>query len=137
DDEPDVTVVGEARNGVEAVAVIREQRPDVVFLDVQMPGMDGFDVVAALDAAVRPWIVFVTAYDEYAIRAFDVHALDYVLKPFDEERFRLALSRARTRHMESRGKSDRRIEALLAELRPAKRYADRLLLKHDGSVVVV
>src|SRR6185503_7472715 len=111
DDEPDVTVVGEARNGVEAVAVIREQRPDVVFLDVQMPGMDGFDVVAALDAAVRPWIVFVTAYDEYAIRAFDVHALDYVLKPFDEERFRLALARARARQGDASGarRSDPRI----------------------------
>jgi len=137
--EPDVAIVGEARNGVEALASIRDAQPDVVFLDVQMPGMDGFDVVAALDPAARPWIVFVTAYDEYAIRAFDVHALDYVLKPFDDERFRLALSRARARHADASGarRGDPRIEALLAELRPPKRYADRLLLKHDGSVVVV
>lgn len=139
DDEANVTVVAEARNGVEAVAAIREHEPDVVFLDVQMPGMDGFEVVAALSSDERPWIVFVTAYDAYAIRAFDVHALDYVLKPFDAERFRLALSRARARHDEAkhaRSGSDR-IAALLAELKPAKRYADRLLLKHDGTVVVV
>lgn len=142
DREPDVTVIGEARNGVEAVAAIREHRPDVVFLDVQMPGMDGFGVVAALAPEVRPWIVFVTAYDEYAIRAFDVHALDYVLKPFDEERFRLALSRARARHADSRASRERTgvadgIEALLAGLRHPKQYADRLLLKHDGRTVVV
>jgi two-component system LytT family response regulator len=140
DDEPDVLVVAEARNGVEAVEAIREHLPDVVFLDVQMPGMDGFGVVAALEPTARPSIVFVTAYDEYAIRAFDVHAVDYLLKPFDAERFRLALSRARSRRTESRGTTpavDERIEALLAELRPGKRYADRLLLKHEGSVVVV
>ena len=136
DDEGDVEIVAEARNGVEAVAAIREHKPDVVFLDVQMPGMTGFDVVAALEPDDRPWIVFVTAYDEYAIRAFDVHALDYVLKPFDAERFRLALSRARARIAESRGKPSQ-LEALLAELRPARRYGDRLLLKHNGSVVVV
>ena len=136
DEEADVEIVAEARNGVEAVAAIREHKADVVFLDVQMPGMTGFDVVAALEPEMRPWIVFVTAYDEYAIRAFDVHALDYVLKPFDAERFRLALSRARARIAESRGKSNQ-LEALLAELRPVKRYADRLLLKHNGTVVVV
>ena len=136
DEEGDVEIVAEARNGVEAVAAIREHKADVVFLDVQMPGMTGFDVVAALEPDDRPWIVFVTAYDEYAIRAFDVHALDYVLKPFDAERFRLALSRARARIAESRGMPSQ-LEALLAELRPAKRYADRLLLKHNSSVVVV
>jgi two-component system LytT family response regulator len=136
DDESGVTIVAEARNGVEAVDAIRTHKPDVVFLDVQMPGMTGFDVVAALDEDVRPWIVFVTAYDEYAIRAFDVHALDYVLKPFDADRFRLALARARARIAGSHGQSSV-LEALIAELRPAKRYADRLLLKHDGSVVVV
>jgi len=136
DDEADVEIVAEARNGVEALAALREHKADVVFLDVQMPGMTGFDVVAALEPAMRPWIVFVTAYDEYAIRAFDVHALDYVLKPFDAERFRLAVSRARARIAESRGKPNQ-LEALLAELRPVKRYADRLLLKHNGTVVVV
>lgn len=140
DAAPGVDVVGEARNGVEAVGAIRDQKPDVAFLDVQMPGMDGFDVVAALEPAERPWIVFVTAYDEYAIRAFDVHALDYVLKPFDDARFLLALSRAKARWSEARvarASTDERLEALLTELRPARRYADRLLLKHDGSVVVL
>lgn len=143
DDEPGVRIVGEARNGVEAIEVIRTQRPHVVFLDVQMPDVDGFAVVAALEPSMRPAVVFVTAFDEYAIRAFDVHALDYLLKPFDGPRFRLALSRARTRVAEQSaatpsGPTDaERFEALLAEVTQAKQFADRLLLKDAGSVVVV
>ena len=132
--EAEVRVLGEARDGVEAVARIREQRPDLVLLDVQMPGMDGLAVVAALEPEERPAIVFVTAHSEYAIRAFDMHAVDYLLKPFDAERFATALRRARARVVE--GKVDR-LEALLASLRPAQAYPERLLLKHEGTVVVV
>jgi two-component system, LytTR family, response regulator len=132
--EANVLVLGEARNGEEAVASIRELRPDLVLLDVQMPGMDGLAVVAALAPEERPAIVFVTAYSEYAIRAFDLHAVDYLLKPFDAERFATALRRARARMAE--GKADR-LEALLATLRPAPAYPERLLLKQDGTVVVV
>ena len=95
--EADVRVLGEARNGEEAVERIRELRPDLVLLDVQMPGMDGLAVVAALEPEERPAIVFVTAHSEYAIRAFDLHAVDYLLKPFDAERFATALRRARAR----------------------------------------
>ncbi len=95
--EVDVRMLGEARDGKEAVERIRELRPDLVLLDVQMPGMDGLAVVAALEPAERPAIVFVTAYSEYAIRAFDLHAVDYLLKPFDAERFATALQRARAR----------------------------------------
>lgn len=135
--EHDVAIVAEARNGKEALEAIGANRPDIVFLDVQMPGMDGFQVLAALDAAARPSIVFVTAFDEYATRAFDVHAVDYLLKPFDEERFRLALDRARARVQEAAGAIDTRLDALLAELGGRARYADRLLLKHDGSVIVI
>ena len=132
--EVDVRTLGEARNGREAVERIRELRPDLVLLDVQMPGMDGFAVVAALEPEERPAIVFVTAHSEYAIRAFDLHAVDYLLKPFDAERFATALRRARARMSE--GKVDR-LEALLATLRPAQAYPERLLLKQDGAVVVV
>jgi two-component system LytT family response regulator len=132
--EADVRVLGEARNGEEALQRIRELRPDLVLLDVQMPGMDGFAVVAALEPEERPAMVFVTAYSEYAIRAFDVHAVDYLLKPFDAERFATALSRARARM--AAGKGDR-LEELLATVRPARAYPEQLLLKHEGTVVVV
>lgn len=90
-----VRVVGEAANGAEAVERIQEQHPDVVFLDVQMPGMDGFGVIEELPAEALPAIVFVTAHDEYAIRAFEVEAIDYLLKPFDRLRLRQALDRVR------------------------------------------
>ena len=132
--EADVRLLGEARNGEEAVERIRALRPDLVLLDVQMPGRDGLAVVAALEPDERPAFVFVTAHSEYAIRAFDLHAVDYLLKPFDAERFATALRRARGRMAE--GKADR-LEALLAALRPARAYPERLLLKHEGTVVVV
>lgn len=132
--EVDVRMLGEARNGEEAVTRIRELRPDLVLLDVQMPRMDGLAVVAALQPVERPAIVFVTAHSEYAIRAFDLHAVDYLLKPFDAERFATALRRARARMVE--GKVDR-LEGLLATLRPAQAYPERLLLKQEGTVVVV
>jgi two-component system LytT family response regulator len=93
--EPDISVVGEAGNGADAVAGIRQARPDLLFLDVEMPRMDGFEVVRALDPSILPRIIFVTAHDEYAIQAFDVHALGYLLKPFDQQRFAKALAGAR------------------------------------------
>ena len=93
--EADVEVVGEAESGHEAVALIRELRPDLVCLDVQMPGLDGFGVLRELDGGHVPMVLFVTAYDEHAQRAFDVHAVDYVLKPVDEDRFRAAFDKAR------------------------------------------
>ena len=96
-EHPGVEVVGEATNGDEAVAMIRRLRPDLLFLDIQMPDRDGFGVLEALGDEVPPGIVFVTAHDEHALRAFDVHALDYVLKPFGRPRFRAAVTRALTR----------------------------------------
>lgn len=95
-DDPEMEVVAECRNGKEAVTVIREQSPDVVFLDIQMPELDGFQVVEEVGAARMPVTVFVTAYDKHALRAFEAHALDYLLKPFDHDRFNTALQRAKT-----------------------------------------
>jgi two-component system LytT family response regulator len=95
--EADIDVIGECGNGEEAVAAIRGQRPDLVFLDVQMPGMDGFAVLAELDPRRMPLIVFVTAHDQYAVQAFEQRALDYLLKPFGKRRFSDAVSRVRER----------------------------------------
>jgi len=94
-DEPDVDVVGEAATGPAAVALIENALPDVVFLDVQMPGMDGFEVLDKVASTWLPIVVFVTAYDRYALKAFETHALDYLLKPFTRDRFQAALERAR------------------------------------------
>jgi two-component system LytT family response regulator len=91
----DVEVVGECENGSSAIEKILELNPDVVFLDVQMPGMDGFEVLRALPEESLPQVIFLTAYEQYALRAFEVHALDYLLKPVDDERFDRAVERAR------------------------------------------
>ena len=95
-DEPDLEVVGQCSNGRDAVAAIERLSPDLVFLDVQMPGLDGFGVLAELQPDRLPLVVFVTAFDQHAIRAFEVHALDYLLKPFEYDRLRQAVRRART-----------------------------------------
>lgn len=91
----DIQIIGQARNGREAVTLINKSRPDLVFLDIQMPGMDGFQVLSALDEMNTPLVIFVTAFDEYAVRAFETHALDYLLKPIDDVRLAAALERAR------------------------------------------
>jgi two-component system LytT family response regulator len=93
--EEDVDVVEEVGSGREAIEVINRERPDLVLLDVQMPDVDGFGVVDALGVDQMPPTIFVTAYNEYAVRAFDVHAIDYLLKPFDPDRFKAAFQRAR------------------------------------------
>lgn len=95
---PDIQLVGEAGNGADALRLVHAVEPDLMFVDVQMPGMSGLDLAAALPESCTPTIVFVTAYDEFALKAFDVHALDYVLKPIDELRFAEAIRRARTQH---------------------------------------
>jgi two-component system LytT family response regulator len=112
-----VTVAGEAKNGREAVELIRRLQPDLVFLDIQMPGMSGFDVIRQLENEPLPAVVFVTAYDEYAIEAFDVSAVDYLLKPIDEKRLSSALDKVRTRLGRRRAGSQKELLLrLLSEL---------------------
>jgi two-component system, LytTR family, response regulator len=135
---PDVEVVGEAATGLEAVELIRRLEPDVVFLDVQMPGLDGFEVVEAVGADEMPAVVFVSAFDEYAIKAFDVEAADYLLKPFDEARFGKALDRVR-RRLGSTPDADApgRMERLLTRVRPSRGYLQRLVVTDRDRVVLV
>jgi two-component system, LytTR family, response regulator len=107
--DPDIEIVGECGSGRDAVTEIRDKKPDLLFLDVQMPECDGFDVVEMLGAELPPAIVFVTAYDQYALRAFEAGALDYVLKPFDNPRFERALGRAKEKVLRS-NEAPRRLE---------------------------
>lgn len=134
-EEKDVEIISECRNGREAVAVIEEQTPDLVFLDVQMPELNGFDVLQTIGAERMPAVIFVTAYDKYALRAFDVHALDYLLKPLDGERFTKALQRARAQ-IERKSIHDlsRRLQSLLDDLKPNQKYAERLVIKSSGRI---
>lgn len=133
--DPEFEIVGEAGNGKEAVEMIKVQKPDVVFLDVQMPEMDGFGVLEAVGLGHLPDIVFTTAYESYAIRAFELHALDYLLKPFDQERFRDALKHAKDR-VHSRQQEDGRIQigALLERINSKQAYLDRLIIRGDGRI---
>ena len=164
--ETDVEIVGEAESGTEAVTMIRERQPDLVCLDVQMPGLDGFGVLREIDGGPVPMVLFVTAYDEHAQRAFDVHAVDYVLKPVDGERFRAAFDKARkqranavaaerlgelletVRRLADGGAAEARDgAAALASLAGAAapgapaaaagRYASRILVKQDGRMFFV
>lgn len=105
----DIEIVGEARNGREALKLIKEKRPDLVFLDIQMPGINGFEVVQQLDIETMPIILFLTAYDEYAVQAFEVNALDYVLKPIDEERLQQVLDKVRVNLNQKRALKHRRL----------------------------
>jgi two-component system LytT family response regulator len=134
----DITVVGEAANGNEALMMIRDEDPDLVFLDIQMPGLDGFGLLRALAPEAIPTIIFVTAFDQYAMQAFDAHAVDYLLKPFDRDRFDTALTRAREimRGREA-GAINERLITLLEDLHPGTRYLERILVKSGGQVTVV
>ena len=128
--ETDVSIVGEAADGRRAVALIPSLQPDLVFLDVQMPLLDGFEVVDALATTCLPTIVFVTAHDKYAIKAFDVHALDYLLKPFSVERFQAAMDKARE-EIAARGSHDsrRRLLELIAERAGATDHLQRFVVR--------
>lgn len=135
-DQPEFAVVGEAGNGIQAVELIRQGRPDLVFLDVQMPRLDGFGVCTEVGGEDMPAVVFVTAYDRFALQAFEVHALDYLLKPVDRDRFRRTLDLVRTR-LGSHGEPSARdgLLSLLAELKSGRKAVERLAIKVDGRVI--
>src|SRR6476660_1224921 len=131
--EADMEVVAQCRDGEEAVTAIVDYTPDLVFLDVQMPQMDGFEVIEAVGPERMPLVIFVTAYDQHALRAFQVRALDYLLKPFDRERFAGALQRARKQiEREETGDLGRRLLALVKDLRKDQPRAERLVVKSGG-----
>ena len=135
-DVPDVECVGECGDGRAALAALEEERPDLLFLDVQMPELGGFEVLDAIEPERMPVVIFVTAYDDYALRAFDAHAVDYLLKPFDRERFDWALRRARTMIAADRGNElAERLRSLLAEVRPTARRLIRIPVRSGGNVV--
>ena len=129
-----VEVVGQATNGVEAVETIAREKPDLVFLDVQMPGMDGFEVLKAIDQPA-PHVVFATAYDDYAIRAFEVDAIDYLLKPFARARVEEAVSRVRSRL--ERGASGLDVEAVLKRLEEGRKEYLRQIPVHAGKRILL
>ncbi len=134
-DDRDVEIVGECSNGKEAVAMIRKENPDLVFLDVQMPEMDGFAVLEAIRIERMPEIIFATAYEQYAIRAFELHALDYLLKPFDQARFKEAIKHAKERFRSLRQNDGRmQISALLDSIKSKPQYLDRLVIKAGGRI---
>jgi two-component system LytT family response regulator len=137
-DEGWIDVIAECGDGPTTIAAIDKLRPDLVFLDVQMPGNSGFDVIEAIGAARMPFVIFVTAFDRYALRAFDVHALDYLLKPFDRDRFHDALVRARERiERRSNGDLERRLLALVNDLKPGPQALERFVIKSGGRVFFV
>lgn len=138
ENEPEIELVGECADGQEAVAAIRKESPDLIFLDVQMPELDGFGVLEAMTAQRPPVIVFVTAHDKFALRAFEVHAVDYLLKPFDRERFKTALLRAleRAKHREGAGQNQPQ-SAVIAELRWPPKPLERLAVKTGGRLILI
>jgi two-component system LytT family response regulator len=136
--DPEVSAIPEARDGREAVATIRHSRPDLVFLDVQMPEMDGFAVVREIGAERMPPVVFVTAHDRFAIHAFEINAIDYLLKPVTEERFAQALAKAKTRLYSSPAdETSRQIICLLESLASPRRFLKRLAVRSAGKTVFV
>jgi two-component system LytT family response regulator len=134
-DEPSINSIAAARNGAEAVDMIRADRPDLVLLDVQMPEMDGFGVLRAIGAEHMPPVIFVTAHDRYAIQAFEVNAIDYLLKPVTRERCSQALERVRERI--SQGADNRHVMSLLQQLAAAPQYLARVALRSAGKISFV
>jgi two-component system LytT family response regulator len=134
---PEIELIGECKDGREAVGVIQEKSPDLIFLDIQMPELDGFAVLGAINTEPMPIIVFVTAHDKFALQAFEVHAVDYLLKPFDRERFESALRRAleQVKHREQARSQAQ--AAILAEVRAPSKPAERLSIKSGGRITIL
>jgi two-component system LytT family response regulator len=133
--DQEIEVVGECGSGPQAVEAVRSIAPDLLFLDVQMPGMDGFGVLEELRDERMPFVIFVTAYDKYAVKAFEVRALDYLLKPFHRERFSRATERAKAQLRDAAGDFKAQLRDLIQELRPQTHYLERILVKTSGTVL--
>ena len=129
---PEIEIVGECGNGMEAVKAVAEHEPELLFLDVQMPKLSGFDVLELVDPAGLA-VIFVTAFDQYAMKAFDVHAVDYLLKPYSKERFEAALERAKSQKAEKAPDA----AALAATARPAGQFLERIVVKDGTKVTLV
>jgi two-component system LytT family response regulator len=148
-EDPDIEIIGECRDGSEAVTMMREQSPELVFLDIQMPNLDGFEVLARTGLERSPVVVFVTAHNRYALRAFEAHALDYLLKPFDHERFNAALVRAKRQvQLQDFGDVSRQLLRLLEDLRGEQKggkqehrqggkHLERLAIKAHGKILLM
>ena len=133
--DPDIEIIGECGTGKEAIHAIKTDSPDLIFLDVQMPEGDGFEVLQSIDLHKMPIVIFVTAYDQYALRAFDVHALDYLLKPFDQSRFEKALVRAKSEVvLRNNTNVNQKLLSLLEHIESNKKHSDRILVKSAGRV---
>lgn len=136
--QPDVEIVGVGRDGYDSVRLINDQAPDLMFLDIEMPGMSGFEVLKAASPEVQPFTIFVTGYDQYALLAFEANAIDYLLKPFSDERFEAALRRGRSQiRNRALGELGKRFTDLMDHQPPAKGspYLERLLLRVGGRVM--
>lgn len=135
--DPEFEIVGECANGRETIRAIQALKPDLVFLDVQMPEIGGFDVVEAIGAENMPLVIFVTAYDEFALRAFDVHALDYVLKPIDEARFTRTVNHVKNQLRRGQNEDEAKLQSLLKQIGKERRYASRILIKSSRQTVLL
>jgi two-component system LytT family response regulator len=137
-DFPEAEIVGECDDGLQAIASIREQVPDLLFLDVQMPRLDGFGVIEEVGTGKVPAVIFVTAYEQFAFRAFETHALDYLLKPFNRKRFHQAVERAQAQiNLAQTCELERRLRSLLSDLKGAPTYTTRLEVKSVGRTIFV
>jgi two-component system, LytTR family, response regulator len=137
-DEPDVEIIGECADGRRAVSAIRSLGPDLVFLDIQLPELDGFGVVEEVGAERMPVVIFITAYDQHAMRAFDVYALDYLLKPYKRDRLRRSVERARAQVLRGKGEAlSERLLSLLESVRHGPRHVERLMIRSPGRVYFV
>ncbi len=136
--ESDVLIVGECEEGVQAVEEIVAKAPDLIFLDIQMPGLDGFGVLRELPAEARPLVVFATAFDEHAVKAFEAHAFDYLLKPFRRERLQDCLNRARQVLRDTKQDAmAAKLESLLRSLPPTRTTAERLIVKDGPRISII
>jgi two-component system, LytTR family, response regulator len=136
--DSEIEIVAECSNGKEAIEAIREHNPQLVFLDVQMPETDGFNVLESVDRKNPPTFIFVTAHDQFALRAFEVNALDYLLKPFSEERLAATLKRAKQQiQQQSELPAEERLLSLISELKGGNQYLNRVTVKERGKIIFV